>query len=198
MRSRLVVGESPTVTPPLNRRAARRTAARLNPPMMTPEVLGRTLAEAPDPELARVALSRVGEDRFAREVLAEPEVLPGAARILGLSRAAADLLVAHPEETVALRDVSRRSRDELRTEVAADVAGRGAEAGLRVFRRRAMLRVAARDLSGVPLEDVVAEISDVAEACIETAVEAAGGELAVIALGKLGGAELNYSSDVDV
>ena len=78
--------------------------------MMTPEVLGRTLAEAPDPELARVALSRVGEDRFAREVLSEPEVLLVAARLLGISRAAADFLVAHPEDTVAFRDVSRRSR----------------------------------------------------------------------------------------
>ncbi|HEY2803619.1 MAG TPA: bifunctional glutamine-synthetase adenylyltransferase/deadenyltransferase, partial [Actinomycetota bacterium] len=165
---------------------------------MTPEVLGRTLAEAPDPELARVALSRVGEDRSARDVLAEPEVLPVAVRLLGISRAAADFMVAHPEEAVALRDVSRRSRGALQEEVAADVAARRVEAGLRVFRRRAMLRVAARDLAGAPLEDVVAEISDVAEACIEAAVEAAGGGIAVIALGKLGGAELNYSSDVDV
>ena len=166
--------------------------------MMTPEVLGRTLAEAPDPELARVALSRVGEDRFAREVLSEPEVLLVAARLLGISRAAADFLVAHPEDTVAFRDVSRRSRDALQAEVAADVADRGVGPGLRVFRRRAMLRVAARDLSGTPLEDVVEEISDVADACISAAVEATGRGLAVIALGKLGGAELNYSSDVDV
>jgi glutamate-ammonia-ligase adenylyltransferase len=166
--------------------------------MMTPEVLGRTLAEAPDPELARVALSRVGEDRFAREVLSEPEVLLVAARLLGISRAAADFLVAHPEDTVAFRDVSRRSRDALQAEVAAEVADRGVGPGLRVFRRRAMLRVAARDLSGTPLEDVVEEISDVADACISAAVEATGRGLAVIALGKLGGAELNYSSDVDV
>jgi [glutamine synthetase] adenylyltransferase / [glutamine synthetase]-adenylyl-L-tyrosine phosphorylase len=166
--------------------------------MLTPEVLGRTLAEAPDPELARVALSRVGEDRSARDVLAEPEVLPIAARLLGLSRAAADFLVAHPEEAVALRDVSRRSRESLRAEVDADIARAGDPAGLRVFRRRAMLRVAARDLIGARLEDVVAEISDVAEACITAAVEATGAALAVIALGKLGGEELNYSSDVDV
>src|SRR3954467_14794993 len=98
--------------------------------MLPPEVLGRTLAEAPDPELARVALSRVGEDRLARDVLAEPEVLPVAARVLGISRAAADFLVAHPEEAVALRDVSRRSRGALREEIAADVAARSMEAGL--------------------------------------------------------------------
>src|SRR5207237_4704933 len=142
-----------------------------------------------------VALSRVGEDRSAREVLAEPEVLSIAVRLLGISRAAADFLVAHPEEAVALRDVSRRSRAALRAEVDDDTARAGISPGLRIFRRRGMLRVAARDLSGAPLDDVVAEISDVADACISAAVEAVGGGLAVIALGKLGGPELNYSSD---
>ena len=62
-----------------------------------------------------------------------------------------------------------------------------------------MLRVAARDLAGSPLDEIVAEISAVAEACVaEAAGRAARGGLAVLALGKLGGAELNYASDVDV
>ena len=63
-----------------------------------------------------------------------------------------------------------------------------------------MLRVAARDLGGATLEDVVAEISSVAEACLSEACRLAAGEqrLAVIGLGKLGGAELNYASDVDL
>ncbi|HEX6400345.1 MAG TPA: hypothetical protein VF108_07780, partial [Actinomycetota bacterium] len=60
--------------------------------MLTPEILGRTFAEAPDPELARVAFSRVGESRRAREVLTVPEVLPVASRLLGFSTAAADFL----------------------------------------------------------------------------------------------------------
>jgi len=59
-----------------------------------------------------------------------------------------------------------------------------------------MLRVAARDLLGAGLEEVVEEISAIAETCV---AEAAGeSPLAVIGLGKLGGRELNYSSDVDV
>ncbi|HXJ65200.1 MAG TPA: putative nucleotidyltransferase substrate binding domain-containing protein, partial [Actinomycetota bacterium] len=81
-------------------------------------------------------------------------------------------------------------------ELAADVGRLGRGAGLRRFRRRAMLRVAARDLGAAPLEDVVAEISDVADACLAEAARATA--LTVIGLGKLGGAELNYSSDVDV
>ena len=63
-----------------------------------------------------------------------------------------------------------------------------------------MLRVAARDLDGASLEDVVEEISRVAEACLEAACRLAVGDhrMAVIGLGKLGGGELNYASDVDL
>ncbi|MDP9343836.1 MAG: hypothetical protein M3Q23_17450 [Actinomycetota bacterium] len=164
--------------------------------MLTPEVLGRTLAEAPDPELARLQLSRVGEHDVAREALARPEVLRPAVVLLGFSRAAADFLVAHPEEVEALAELQARGREELDRELEADIVRLGPEAGLRRFRFRAMLRVAARDLLGAGLEEVVAEISAVAEACLSRAAEGSG--LAVIGLGKLGGEELNYASDVDV
>jgi glutamate-ammonia-ligase adenylyltransferase len=167
---------------------------------LTPETLGRALADAPDPELARVAISRVGDDPVAREALARPEVLPVAATLLGFSTAAADFLVRHPEEVERLADRHPRTRGELEVELAADLDHRGPPDGLRVFRRRAMLRVAERDLLGAALEDVVAEISSVAEACLAAATGLAAGAdgFAVIGLGKLGGAELNYASDVDV
>ncbi len=169
--------------------------------MLSPEELGRALAAAPDPELARVALSRVGDDPGARDALDSPEVLAAALPLLGLSSAAADLLVRHPEETSALADVHARSRVELEAELAGDLERQGVVDGLRRFRRRAMMRVAARDLAGAGLEDVVAEISAVAEACLEAAAREVAPDdlrLSVIGLGKLGGAELNYSSDVDL
>ena len=167
---------------------------------MTPETLGRTLAEAPDPELARVAVSRVGDDPVAREQLARPEVLPVAIRLLGFSTAAADFLVRHPEEVATFADVRSRARPELDAELIDDIARLGVEDGLRVFRRRAMLRVAARDLDGALLEDVVEEISRIAETCLEAACQRAVDTLrmGVIGLGKLGGGELNYASDVDL
>lgn len=165
---------------------------------LTPEALGRLLSGAPDPELARIALSRVGEDPRAREALADPAVLAAAVPLLGFSTAAADFLVAHPEETSALGDVRLRTREELDAELASGVEVQGLETGLRVFRRRAMLRIAARDLQGAALEEVVGEISDVADACIEAAVQACAPGLAVLGLGKLGGHELNYSSDIDL
>jgi glutamate-ammonia-ligase adenylyltransferase len=167
--------------------------------VLGPETLGRALARAPDPELARVALSRVGEDPRAREVLSDETVLATAVPLLGLSRSAADLLVAHPEEVSALADVRRRTGPELRDELRADADAFGPKDGLRRFRRRAMLRVAAADLGGRAFEEVVAEISEVAEACLGLAWSLACDPLtAVIALGKLGGAELNYASDVDL
>lgn len=167
--------------------------------VLTPEELGHALAAAPDPELARVALSRVGEHRIAREALEDAEVFEAAVRLLGFSTAAADFLVAHPEETTGLADVRARSRADLDAELERDVERLGLEDGLRRFRRRGMLRIAARDLAGAPLEEVVAEISAVAETCVvEACRRTAPSGLAVIALGKLGGAELNYASDVDV
>jgi [glutamine synthetase] adenylyltransferase / [glutamine synthetase]-adenylyl-L-tyrosine phosphorylase len=167
---------------------------------LTPEGLGRTLATAPDPELARVALSRVGEDPSARAALARPDVLPAATAVLGLSTAAADFLVAHPDETLLFAEADGRSRRRLDEELGDDIDRLGIADALRRFRRRAILRVAARDLLGAPFANVVRELSDVADACIAAACAMTVGEegFAVIAMGKLGGSELNYASDVDL
>ncbi|SET05852.1 bifunctional [glutamine synthetase] adenylyltransferase/[glutamine synthetase]-adenylyl-L-tyrosine phosphorylase [Geodermatophilus poikilotrophus] len=81
-------------------------------------------------------------------------------------------------------------------------------ADLRLAYRRAILSVAGRDLGeGLAAEDVAAELADIAAAVLtaglavavaEQPAEAAACRLAVIALGKTGGRELNYVSDVDV
>jgi len=79
---------------------------------------------------------------------------------------------------------------------------------LRQRRHGLALAVALGDLSGeMPLEQVTALLSDFADAAIDEAVaaaiaernpEAASEGFAVIAMGKLGSRELNYSSDVDL
>ncbi len=64
-----------------------------------------------------------------------------------------------------------------------------------------LLRVAALDLSGaIPLEAVGELLADLADGVLKAASGASGldGELAVIAMGKLGARELNYGSDIDV
>jgi [glutamine synthetase] adenylyltransferase / [glutamine synthetase]-adenylyl-L-tyrosine phosphorylase len=166
--------------------------------VITAEALGRAMGEAPNPELARVAISRLGEVPAVRALLERPDILGPAARLLGFSSAAADFFLAHPREMESLAHIRLRSLGDLTAEVGADVAALGPGAGIRRFRRRATYRIAARDLSGGAVEEVMAELSDVAEACLRAATDASGADLAVIGMGKLGGRELNYSSDVDV
>ena len=63
------------------------------------------------------------------------------------------------------------------------------------------MRIAARDLLGLAdLATTALELASVAQACIAVALEIAepGVSMAVIGMGKLGGRELNYASDVDV
>jgi glutamate-ammonia-ligase adenylyltransferase len=81
-------------------------------------------------------------------------------------------------------------------------------AALRVAYRRAVLSLAGRDLGeGLPAEEAAAELADIAAAVLtaglalavaEQPASAAPCRLSVIALGKTGGRELNYVSDVDV
>ncbi len=73
-------------------------------------------------------------------------------------------------------------------------------AALARSKRLELLRIAARDLLGLDtLETVGAALADLAEQVLDGAVSLAdGGPLAVIGMGKLGGRELNYASDVDV
>ena len=162
--------------------------------------LERALAAAPDPMLAHTAWERVCADATARAILERPTVAPVAIQVLGLSTAAADFLVKYPDEAGLFATATARSRVNLDAEVAGDVQEFGPAAGLRRFRRRAMIRVAARDLGGATLDEVVHEITDIADACWAAAIAATSGadKIAVIALGKWGGRELNYSSDVDL
>ena len=96
----------------------------------------------------------------------------------------------------------------------------GALAELRRFKQREMLRIAARDLARLGnVVEITREISDLADVCLDAVwrvcrqqftgrfgqpfhQDAEGNwqrtEFCVLGLGKLGGQELNYSSDVDV
>ena len=71
---------------------------------------------------------------------------------------------------------------------------------LRRLRTRVLLRVMARDLAGsANLDEVCGTMSDLAELQIAAAQEWTGArDLVVVAMGKLGGRELNVSSDVDL
>jgi [glutamine synthetase] adenylyltransferase / [glutamine synthetase]-adenylyl-L-tyrosine phosphorylase len=179
------------------------------------------LAEAPDPDGGLAALRTLAEalgDRAAfygmvRDNPAGAELL---CTVLGSSRLLGDLLARHPELLTAMADPHRlaaaREPAELVASASAIVArhtdAAAAWDGLRRFKRRELVRVAVRDLTGqVPVEQVAAELSALAQACLAAGLliamrEAGEGpppmRLTVLAMGKLGGTELSYTSDLDV
>jgi len=127
-----------------------------------------------------------------------PEPIPEIAD----SRAALALLAASPhlaEELSAPAAITR-------AEMARALADRGADdepalkRRLRRLRARVLLRVMARDLARrAALEEVCGAMSDLAELSIAAALEHLNCEdLVVVGMGKLGGRELNVSSDIDL
>lgn len=145
--------------------------------------------------------------------------------VLGASVALADHLVRHPEHWRELADPSLETTRPPAYAVRASLLGAvGADAedptpvatlpdteavdALRVEYRRLLLRLAARDLAHhLGVDDAAAELSDLAAGTLEAALAVARAQvgepasdvrLAVIAMGKCGGHELNYVSDVDV
>ena len=108
----------------------------------------------------------------------------------------------------------RRLDAVLRQDAPTDIAA--LPSALRRFRREEMLRIAWRDLSGrAPLDETLAELSDLADVCIDKALQLLHEDLSlqygrptgtdgrplqmvVVGMGKLGARELNFSSDVDL
>ncbi|MEV6134211.1 bifunctional [glutamine synthetase] adenylyltransferase/[glutamine synthetase]-adenylyl-L-tyrosine phosphorylase [Streptomyces violaceusniger] len=137
--------------------------------------------------------------------------------VLGASEALGDHLARHPGDWHAL--VTYESVDlhpatpEFERALAEGVwgapgAGLPRADALRVAYRRALLAIAARDVCGtIDITQTAAELADLATATLRAALEIAAEEqpqdaaackLAVIGMGKCGGRELNYVSDVDV
>jgi len=119
------------------------------------------------------------------------------------SRYAKRLLAAHPELTPETDPAAPAfAREAMHTELAAGAGDDLAalQRRLRRLRQRVLLRVMARDLSGrADLAEVCGTMSDLAECSLAACLRFARCEdLAVIGMGKLGGRELNVSSDIDL
>jgi [glutamine synthetase] adenylyltransferase / [glutamine synthetase]-adenylyl-L-tyrosine phosphorylase len=189
-------------------------------------LLGRTA----DPDLALDTLVRLHAaapdgDELLRTLVDDEGTAMRLLSVLGMSEALGDHLVRHPAQWRELTDPTLGSsrppayavRGGLMTAVGADPHAAEPVSGLphdeavdalRVEYRRVLLRLASRDLAHhVALEDVAAELSDLAAGTLDAGLavararvgsDAARCRLAVIAMGKCGGHELNYVSDVDV
>ncbi|MFJ8779124.1 bifunctional [glutamine synthetase] adenylyltransferase/[glutamine synthetase]-adenylyl-L-tyrosine phosphorylase [Streptomyces sp. NPDC102476] len=175
-------------------------------------VLLEALGATADPDLALHGLVRLLEAQPDRElldtVIAAKPLRDRLLGVLGASAALAEHLARHPGDWHALVTYEPRDLHPGVEEFQRGLAEATDPVALRVAYRRCLLSIAARDVCGTTdLAETAAELADLATATLRAALaiaraaapdDAALCRLAVIAMGKCGGHELNYVSDVDV
>jgi glutamate-ammonia-ligase adenylyltransferase len=199
------------------------------------EGLTSAVLASPSPEMALNNLERLSKEvnRETLELVAtNPEWLASLVTLSGASELLTGYICRHPEILAPLftggaPDISKQKDfaifiNEINRLIEADgLSDKSALKGiLRHYKQREYLRIGLRDLLGIaPLEEVTAELSDLASASLQIAhdysllalkkrygaptycnssgkKEEAG--FTVIGMGKLGGRELNFSSDIDL
>ena len=187
----------------------------------------QALSEAPDPDMALNNLERLASQGERAALFRLLETHPGALHLLaklgGTSQFLADTLRRRPTLLPWLLEPDTMRQwlaDELETELEQSVrAFDRPEArwnALRRFKYRQLLRIGCRDILGdADLTVTTEELSRLADVCLGSAWRLAEEDLrrrygepraedgaptglAVIGMGKLGGDELNYSSDIDL
>lgn len=184
------------------------------------------LPRCPDPGMALTNLERyvaaIPEPAATVARLAgQPRTIEILLQLFSTSQHLSELMIRDPSLLDWLRGgAERRDRATLIEELWQDLEAADDEACerllLRRFRHREMVRIGYYDIvRGAALEEVTLDLSHLADACVEIAGRLArrraeerhgapggrNGQIArfvVLALGKLGGEELNYSSDIDL
>jgi [glutamine synthetase] adenylyltransferase / [glutamine synthetase]-adenylyl-L-tyrosine phosphorylase len=160
-------------------------------------------------------------------IAGSPAALRCAANIFSYSRFLSESVVLHPEHilqvagsgsfyrTLRPDEYETRMLEFLRAGLYPEARRVPAAEELARFRRRQLLRIVVRDVLGIAtLSDVTEEISNLADTILDVTYQSIRRELvarhgeprladgicgfSIIALGKLGGKELNYSSDIDL
>ena len=212
----LAVRDGSGATPPGPRR--RKVMRDLMPALM------KTILGSAEPQQALHHMAEFGRRIGARtgflSLLAEN---PGTTRLLidlfANSRFLSVLFVNRPEllDSLIRVDLTRvaKTRAEMLDELNASIAeAADAEDGLdrlRRYRTEEFIRLGLHDLGGeLGFAEAVAQLTGLAEACLEAALELArsetdrrhgaleAGRFAVLAMGKLGEAQLEYNSDLDL
>ena len=189
--------------------------------------LGQFLPGQADPDMALNNLERFLANPLARRHLPDLLANKGRGlevlvQLFSTSQFFSDLLVANPDFIDVVHGPLRPSptMEELVGELETDVGSCADDAGIlrafRRFRQRQHLRIGVNDIiRDRPLEEITRDLSQVAEASVEVSLRTAlrnmgnrfgvpqtpAGEpshCVVLAFGKLGGEELNYSSDIDL
>jgi [glutamine synthetase] adenylyltransferase / [glutamine synthetase]-adenylyl-L-tyrosine phosphorylase len=193
------------------------------------------LSWSADPDMALNNFERYvnalnsGAQRLVSLCHARPDILHSLVTVLGASRFLSTYLITSAVDTLAFLEVPElfaypAGKESLLKRLAIMIAeirdDEGFARTLRRFRKQEMFRIGLRDLLGkADLQEIVGELSDLAEVCLDQAyawvnaglnkrygkpvIQCADGTVmdasfAIIAMGKLGGRELNFSSDVDL
>ena len=202
--------------------SVRRTFFKLAPTLLN------VLRDSPNPDMALRYLSaftdKVGARSSYYTMFAEkPSTLEALTRVCGSSLYLADMLIASPElfdlltvPTLIERSKTIVEKQEEALQIVSEAAKERMLSMLRRYKNDEIWRVALRNILGnATLPDTTQELSDLAEAILQAVYpeieaelrEAHGAPLApdgtpatfaIIAMGKFGGRELNFSSDLDV
>ncbi len=183
-----------------------------------------SIPEILQPELLKARERLQSVDDWGRIEARDKRVTEQLDRALVCSEYFAGVVARYPQAFAELLDSGRMHRpleaDELEAQFLQTGAGNETEAQfmrrLRVFRHREMMRIIVRDLAGwSDTREMLRDLSALADTCLRAAFlraaadmqqrygvprDAAGREVTfvIVAMGKLGGGELNFSSDVDV
>ncbi|MGK2957141.1 MAG: bifunctional [glutamine synthetase] adenylyltransferase/[glutamine synthetase]-adenylyl-L-tyrosine phosphorylase [Acidimicrobiales bacterium] len=157
-------------------------------------LLGQDIDRSADPPSVARALERLSETQsglcgeLEENVLLRQRVIA----VCAASRSLTTLLVSDPIAIEVLRNLDTRPPLPLDSDLNED--------SLRKWKTHEYLRIAARDLTGLnDLPTVAGLISDLARDVLISSRQLAGAKnLLVVGMGKLGGHELNYASDIDI
>src|ERR1051326_7365019 len=184
------------------------------------------LRSVPDPQTASAYLERLRQEApsaFDR-ITSSPAALRCAVNLFSYSHFLSDAVLRNPERILQVANSGSFYRvltveeyeERLYDFLGKDHQGVPSAVDLARFRRRQLLRIVLRDVLRVAaLSDVAEEVSNLADAILDVAYRAIRADLvarhgepllrsgeacgfSVISLGKLGGKELNYSSDIDL
>jgi glutamate-ammonia-ligase adenylyltransferase len=191
-----------------------------------PGNIRKLLQQSPSPSFAENHFSRLVEAGGAKAIANIPAAdLLALSRVLGSSAYLSEVLIQQgndwPELFVRQLKIKQKTvREHMAELIPALEASRSLDqfcAALRKHKQREYLRIGARDLlPSVTMEETVTELTALAEASLEAAYRFCRAEVekefgllllpgtemrnrfVVLGMGKLGGQELNFSSDIDV
>jgi len=201
----------------LIRRALASDAQALTRAPQVARVYRIALARAPNPDQAALYFERLvgaAAGSLAHAFVTYQRIIETLVTVFSGSQFLGEILVRAPELVADLGNLRAlapaKSAEQFHGE-ALKIVSDGASPdqtldALRRWQRRELLRIGSADLLGLlDLPTVTAQLSRLADSLIQACLRLAAQRtslptdgLAVIALGKLGGGELNYSSDIDL